>query len=108
MKVTVIDYGLSNLLSVRHAFAHFGAETLLTSDSADVLAAEKLVLPGVGAFKDGMDGLARLGLIEPIRRKAAAGTPLLGICLGMQMLFDESEEFGLHKGLGLIPGRYGP
>lgn len=105
MKVTVIDYGLSNLLSVRHAFAHFGAETLLTSDPADVLAAEKLVLPGVGAFKDGMDGLARLGLIEPIRRKAAAGTPLLGICLGMQMLFDESEEFGLHKGLGLIPGR---
>ena len=101
MKVTVIDYGLSNLLSVRHAFAHFGAETLLTSDPADVLAAEKLVLPGVGAFKDGMDGLARLGLVEPIRQKAAAGTPLLGICLGMQMLFDESEEFGLHKGLGL-------
>ena len=105
MKVTVIDYGLSNLLSVRHAFAHFGAETLLTSDPADVLAAEKLVLPGVGAFKDGMDGLARLGLVEPIRQKAAAGTPLLGICLGMQMLFDESEEFGRHKGLGLIPGR---
>ena len=102
MKVTVIDYGLSNLLSVRHAFAHFGAETLLTSDPADVLAAEKLVLPGVGAFKDGMDGLARLGLIEPIRQKAAAGTPLLGICLGMQMLFDESEEFGLHKGLGQL------
>ena len=70
-----------------------------------MLAAEKLVLPGVGAFKDGMDGLARLGLIEPICQKAAAGTPLLGICLGMQMLFDESEEFGLHKGLGLIPGR---
>ena len=108
MKVTVIDYGLSNLLSVRHAFAHFGAETLLTSDPADVLAAEKLVLPGVGAFKDGMDGLARLGLIEPIRQKAAAGTPLLGICLGMQMLFDESEEFGLHKGLGLIPGEVCP
>ena len=108
MKVTVIDYGLSNLLSVRHAFAHFGAETLLTSDPGDVLAAEKLVLPGVGAFKDGMDGLARLGLIEPIRQKAAAGTPLLGICLGMQMLFDESEEFGLHKGLGLIPGEVCP
>ena len=72
MKVTVIDYGLSNLLSVRHAFAHFGAETLLTSDPADVLAAEKLVLPGVGAFKDGMDGLARLGP-EGCRRYAAAG-----------------------------------
>ena len=97
MKVTVIDYGLSNLLSVRHAFAHFGAETLLTSDPADVLAAEKLVLPGVGAFKDGMDGLARLGLIEPIRQKAAAGTPLLGICLGMQMLFDEYAELYLGR-----------
>ena len=104
MKVTVIDYGLSNLLSVRHAFAHFGAETLLTSDPADVLAAEKLVLPGVGAFKDGMDGLARLGLIEPIRQKAAAGTPLLGICLGMQMLFEASEEKGLHQGFGWIKG----
>ena len=60
---------------------------------------------GSGAFRDGMAGLEKLGLIEPIRQKAAAGTPLLGICLGMQMLFDESEEFGLHKGLGLIPGR---
>ena len=76
MKVTVIDYGLSNLLSVRHAFAHFGAETLLTSDPADVLAAEKLVLPGVGAFKDGMDGLARADRAdspEGRRRYAAAG-----------------------------------
>ena len=70
MKVTVIDYGLSNLLSVRHAFAHFGAETLLTSDPADVLAAEKLVLPGVGAFKDGMDGADSP---EGRRRYAAAG-----------------------------------
>ncbi len=105
MKVTIIDYGLSNLLSVQHAFAHFGAETLLTSKPEDVLSAEALVLPGVGAFKDGMDGLEKLGLVEPICKKAAEGTPLLGICLGMQMLFDESEEFGLHKGLGLIPGR---
>ena len=105
MKVTIVDYGLSNLLSVQHAFARFGAETLLTSDPAEVLRADALVLPGVGAFRDGMAGLEKLGLIEPIRQKAAAGTPLLGICLGMQMLFDESEEFGLHKGLGLIPGR---
>ena len=104
-KVTIIDYGLSNLLSVQHAFAHFGAENLVTGKAEDVLAADALVLPGVGAFKDGMAGLEKLGLIEPIRQKAAAGTPLLGICLGMQMLFDESEEFGLHKGLGLIPGR---
>lgn len=105
MKVTIIDYGLSNLLSVQHAFAHFGAETLVTDKAADILAAEALVLPGVGAFRDGMNGLEKLGLVEPIRQKAAAGTPLLGICLGMQMLFDESEEFGLHAGLGLIPGR---
>ena len=104
-KVTIIDYGLSNLLSVQHAFAHFGAETLVTGKAEDVLAADALVLPGVGAFKDGMAGLEKLGLIEPIRQKAAAGTPLLGICLGMQMLFDEGEEFGLRPGLGLIPGR---
>ncbi len=105
MKVTVIDYGLSNLLSVCHALEHCGAEVLLTSRPQDVLASQALVLPGVGAFRDGMAGLERLGLIDPIRRKAGEGTPLLGICLGMQMLFDESEEFGVHKGLGLIPGR---
>ena len=97
MKVKVIDYGLSNLLSVRHAFAHFGAETLLTSDPADVLAAEKLVLPGVGAFKDGMDGLARLGLIEPIRQKAAAGTPLLGIALNRADLSGKSDSYYYSK-----------
>ena len=105
MKVTVIDYGLSTLLSVQHAFAHFGAEVQVTSSPADVLAADALVLPGVGAFQDGMQGLEQLGLIAPIKQKTAQGTLLLGICLGMQMLFDESEEFGLHKGLGLIPGR---
>ena len=75
---------------------------------ADVLAADALVLPGVGAFQDGMQGLEQLGLIEPIKQKTAQGTLLLGICLGMQMLFDESEEFGLHKGLGLIPGEVCP
>lgn len=105
MKITVIDYGLSNLRSVQNAFAHCGAETLLTSSAADVRAAEALVLPGVGAFRDGMAGLERLGLVEVIRQKAVEGTPLLGICLGMQMLFDESEEFGTCPGLGLIPGR---
>lgn len=105
MKVTVIDYGLSNLRSVQNAFAHCGAETMLTSSPADVRAAEALVLPGVGAFRDGMAGLERLGLVEVIRQKATEGTPLLGICLGMQMLFDASEEFGTYSGLGLIPGR---
>ena len=101
-KVTIIDYGLSNLLSVQHAFAHFGAETLVTGKAEDVLAADALVLPGVGAFKDGMAGLEKLGLIEPIRQKAAAGTPLLGICLGMQMLGRRSEE-GPGEGLGYLP-----
>lgn len=105
MKITVIDYGLSNLRSVQNAFARCGAETLLTSSAADVRAAEALVLPGVGAFRDGMAGMERLGLVEVIRQKAVEGTPLLGICLGMQMLFDESEEFGTCPGLGLIPGR---
>lgn len=105
MKITVINYGLSNLLSVQRALERCGAEVELTDSPAAVLAAEALVLPGVGAFADGMNGLARLGLVEPIRQKAAAGTPLLGICLGMQMLFEESDEFGLNKGLGLIPGR---
>lgn len=105
MKITVIDYGLSNLRSVQNAFARCGAETLLTSSVADVRAAEALVLPGVGAFRDGMAGLERMGLVEVIRQKAVEGTPLLGICLGMQMLFDESEEFGTCPGLGLIPGR---
>ena len=105
MKITVIDYGLSNLRSVQNAFARCGAETLVTSNPADVRTAEALVLPGVGAFRDGMAGLENLGLVEPIRQRVAEGAPLLGICLGMQMLFDESEEFGHYAGLGLIPGR---
>ncbi len=105
MKVTVIDYGLSNLLSVRRALEACGAQAEVTGSRAAVSAAQALVLPGVGAFEDGMKGLAALSLIDVIQEKCAAGTPLLGICLGMQMLFDESEEFGPHPGLGLIPGR---
>ncbi|MBC5580759.1 imidazole glycerol phosphate synthase subunit HisH [Anaerofilum sp. BX8] len=104
-RVTLIDYGLSNLLSVQRAFEHFGAKVEIARSPAAVLGAQALVLPGVGAFRDGMAGLEQLGLTVPIRQKAAAGTPLLGICLGMQMLFDESEEFGRWQGLGLIPGR---
>ena len=78
MKVTVIDYGLSNLLSVQHAFAHFEAEVQVTSSPADVLAADALVLPGVGAFQDGMQGLEQLGLIEPIKQKDGPGYPVAG------------------------------
>lgn len=105
MKVTVIDYGLSNLLSVRRALKACGTESELTGSRTVIAAAQALILPGVGAFEDGMKGLTALSLVETIRQKCSEGTPLLGICLGMQMLFDESEEFGLHPGLALIPGR---
>ena len=105
MKVTVIDYGIGNLFSVGRALEHCGAEVTLTSDPALIDRAPRLVLPGVGAFADGMQGLRDRGLVEPIRRYAASGRPLLGICLGMQMLASASEEFGEHEGLGLVPGR---
>jgi glutamine amidotransferase len=104
MKVTVIDYGIGNLFSVARALERCGAEVQLSSDPAEIQAAERLVLPGVGAFQDGMQGLRERGLIEAIRRHAASNRPLLGICLGMQMLAEWSEEHGLHDGLGLVPG----
>jgi glutamine amidotransferase len=103
-KVTIIDYGVGNIFSVRRAFEHCGAEVLLTDSINEILTAERLVLPGVGAFVDGMEGLKSRNLIEPIKQYAATGRPFLGICLGMQMLLDSSEEFGLQKGLGLIAG----
>lgn len=105
MRVTVIDYGRSNLLSVCRALAAMGAQPILARTPQDVLEAQALVLPGVGAFADGMASLEQKGLCAPIVQKARSRTPLLGICLGMQMLFDESEEGGIHKGLGLVPGR---
>lgn len=104
-EVTVIDYGVGNLLSVSRALEHCGARVIITSDPAVILPAERIVLPGVGAFADGMAALQAKGLDTVVHRVAVAGTPLLGICLGMQMLFDESEEFGATAGLGLIPGR---
>lgn len=103
--VTIVDYGSGNLLSVARALEHVGATARLSHDPAEIESAERLLLPGVGAFADGMQGLREHGLIEPIRRYAASGRPLLGICLGMQMLSSLSEEFGEHEGLGLIPGR---
>lgn len=107
--MTVIDYGIGNLLSVCRAIEHCGAEARLTSDASEVASAERLVLPGVGAFKDGMKGLTDLGLDQAIKEFAAKDRPFLGICLGMQMMLDTSEEFPepdgrLHQGLGLIPG----
>lgn len=103
--VTVIDYGLGNLYSVSRALETVGAEALLTADPAIIAKAERVILPGVGAFEDGMKGLNELGLVDVIRSVIKAGTPFLGICLGMQMLFEECDEFGLHQGIGVIPGR---
>lgn len=106
--VTVIDYGVGNLLSVQRGFEHCGARVTVTSDPQVILGADRLVLPGVGAFRDAMQELDVRGLPAVIRAYAASGKPLLGICLGMQMLLDESEEFGTTQGLGLIPGRVVP
>jgi len=103
--VTVVDYGMGNLLSVRRAFEYIGADVVLTADPGDVDEAERLVLPGVGAFADGMMELRERGLVEPIRRFAASARPLLAICLGMHLLLEESAEFGRHEGLGILPGR---
>src|ERR1700688_1117672 len=104
-EVAVMDYGVGNLLSVRRALEHCDATVTVTADHDALLAAPRVILPGVGAFANGMAELARRGLDTVAREVAARGIPLLGICLGMQMLLDESEEFGVTRGLGLIPGR---
>lgn len=104
MQVTLIDYGFGNLRSVEKALEHAGATVTVTADPVVVRRAQKLVLPGVGAFGAGMAALHARGLREPVLAAAAAGVPLLGICLGMQLLFERSEEMGEHEGLGLLPG----
>jgi glutamine amidotransferase len=104
-RVTVVDYGLGNLFSVCRALEHVGAMVELADVPAKIEDASLLVLPGVGAYRDGMKGLQERGLVEPLRSYAGSGRPLLAICLGMQLLFEASEEFGVHEGLGLLPGR---
>jgi len=104
-RVAIIDYGVGNLRSVEKAFAATGCEAIVTGDEAELRAAEKLVLPGVGAFAACMKALGERGFDRLVRDKAQAGTPLLGVCVGMQLLFDESEEFGSTLGLGLLRGR---
>lgn len=106
--VTVVDYGRSNLLSVRRALEHCGADVCFATTPEEVLRAGALVLPGVGAFADGMEQLHRQQLVEPLVKKAGEGTPLLGICLGMQMLLDSSTEGGFTRGLGLVEGTVEP
>jgi glutamine amidotransferase len=104
-EVTVIDYGVGNLLSVQRGLEHCGAHVTVTGDPTHILDAKRVVLPGVGAFARGMAELRRAGLDSVVRAVASRGTPLLGICLGMQMLLEESEEFEVTAGLGIIPGR---
>ena len=104
-EVVVIDYGMGNLLSVRRGLEHCDATVTVTADPDVILSSPRVVLPGVGAFVDGMAGLRREGLDAVVCEVASRGTPLLGICLGMQMLLDESAEFGSASGLGLIPGQ---
>jgi imidazole glycerol-phosphate synthase subunit HisH len=104
-RVTVIDYGVGNLYSVQRAVEYCGGgDVVVSADVMDIESAERVILPGVGAFHDGMLGLRERGLIEPITAYARSGRPLLGICLGMQMLATQSEEFGIHAGLDLIAG----
>ena len=102
--IAIVDYGLGNLFSVRNAFTHVGLNAIITSKSAEIEAANAVMLPGVGAFGDAMDSLERLGLTELLKDVAASGKPFIGICLGLQLLFTESREFGSHKGLGIIEG----
>lgn len=104
-KVVIVDYGAGNLLSVMRAFQHLGAGIELTDQPAAVRTADRLVVPGVGAFGDCVAGLKRRGLVEPILEFCGRDRPFLGICVGMQMMFEASEEFGEHAGLGLLPGR---
>lgn len=104
-EVIIVDYGMGNLLSVRRGLEYCGATVKLTSDPDFILAGQRVVLPGVGAFGNAMQVLHELKLVPVIREIAFRGIPLLGICLGMQLLLDESEEFGTTAGLGLIPGQ---
>lgn len=103
--VTVLDYGLCNLFNVARAFAHIGVEVKIVQDPAAADSADRLVVPGVGAFKDSMLAVTAKGLDGAIRTFIDHERPFLGICVGMQILFDTSEEFGEHAGLGILPGR---
>lgn len=102
--IAIIDYGMGNLRSVQKAFEFLGYEAVITDQAAQILSADHVILPGVGAFRDAMARLTETGLDNTVRRVAANGTPLLGICLGMQLMFEHSEENGFYDGLGLFPG----
>lgn len=106
--LAIVDYGVGNLFSLRQSFAAIGADAIVTADAAMLKTADRIVLPGVGAFQDAAEKLRGSGLADAIIAEAKSGKPLLGICLGMQMLFDKSYEYGEHCGLGLIHGSVRP
>jgi glutamine amidotransferase len=106
--IAILDYGVGNLWSVQKAFKKFAPHTFITEEAQDLLSADAIVLPGVGTFAAGMDGLKKRGLIDPLKDAAARGVPILGICLGAQLLIETGHEFGEQKGLGLIEGEVIP
>jgi len=106
--VAIVDYGVGNLFSLQSSFAAIGAEAVVTSDTEVLRAADRIILPGVGAFQDAAEKLRRSGLDTVLKQLAAEGKPLMGICLGMQLLFEKSYEYGCHEGLGLLKGAVRP
>jgi len=108
LSVAIIDYGVGNLFSLKSSLAAIGVTARVTADEREIAAADRIILPGVGAFGDAAAKLRDSGLAEVVKREAAAGKPILGICLGMQLLFEKSFEYGEHEGLGLIKGEIRP
>ena len=106
--IAIVDYGVGNLFSLCSSFAAVGADATVTADPDVIRSADKIILPGVGAFGDAAEKLRRSGLADVVREEANRGKPLMGICLGMQLLFEKSFEYGEHEGLGLIPGEIRP
>ena len=106
--VAIIDYGVGNLFSLRSSLKEIGAEAVVTSDEKVIAEADRIILPGVGAFEDAARKLRESGMADVVKREAAAGKPMMGICLGMQLMFDVGYEYGVHEGLGLIRGSVRP
>lgn len=106
--VAIIDYGVGNLFSLRSSLREIGAEAVVTADEAEISAADRIILPGVGAFEDAARKLRESGMAGVVKKEAAAGKPMMGICLGMQLMFDKGYEYGEHEGLGLIHGSVRP
>ncbi len=106
--IAIIDYGVGNLFSLRSSFAAIGQEAAVTNDIGEIRRADRLILPGVGAFRDAAERLRASGMDRAVKEEAAKGKPLMGVCLGMQMLFERSYEYGEHEGLGLLKGEIRP